>query len=94
MANGDGMTPEEVLRVREAHHGDSYLEANEMLAVVRGLWNRPVAVGVFFCLSTIIMKVCRAFNDPEHLDNWTDIAGYALLAKDHLERRGSGLPSK
>ena len=71
---------------RESHHGESYLEANEMLKVECHNWAKASDAGIFFCLAMIVMKVARAFNDPQHLDNWVDIIGYARLAQGHIER--------
>jgi hypothetical protein len=76
--------PKQILDEREAHHGDAYLEANNMLGVVEHLHSKAIRVGVFFCLATILMKVCRAFNDPNHVDNYDDIIGYAMLAKKQI----------
>ena len=81
---------DEIINEREAHHGDAYLEANDMLVVMQHLHGRAMTAGVFFCLAVILMKVARAFNDPAHLDNWDDIAGYAMLARRHMERTQNG----
>jgi len=37
-------------------------------------------------LDMIFSKIARILNgDPNHLDSWTDIAGYATLVADRLE---------
>ena len=39
-------------------------------------------------LNMICSKIARIVNgDPNHLDNWRDIAGYATLVADRLEGR-------
>lgn len=38
-------------------------------------------------LDMIAVKISRILNgDPDYSDNWADIAGYATLVKDRLER--------
>jgi hypothetical protein len=37
------------------------------------------------CVYMICDKLARAANDPTHVDNWDDIAGYAACAKMVLE---------
>jgi hypothetical protein len=41
----------------------------------------------FKALLMIITKFSRILNgDPEYLDNWVDIAGYAQLVVNHLQK--------
>lgn len=40
-------------------------------------------------LDMIMHKVSRILNgNPEHLDSWVDIAGYAQIVADRIERKG------
>jgi hypothetical protein len=42
-------------------------------------------------LDIIMDKVARVLNgDPNYLDNWLDIAGYATLVRERLEKDGVG----
>ena len=44
-------------------------------------------------LEMMAIKVARILNgDPDHIDSWHDIAGYALLVVDRLERCQNGSP--
>lgn len=45
-------------------------------------------------LQTIASKIARVLNgDPEHIDSWHDIAGYATLEADRLRADAAVLPS-
>lgn len=35
---------------------------------------------------TILCKLMRVLGDPKHIDSWRDIAGYATLVVDYLEK--------
>lgn len=38
-------------------------------------------------LSMIFSKIARILNgDPDHIDSWHDIAGYATLVEDRLRK--------
>jgi hypothetical protein len=42
-------------------------------------------------LDIIMDKIARVLNgDPNYLDNWLDIAGYATLVRERLEKDGVG----
>ncbi len=44
-------------------------------------------------LEMVAVKMARILNgDPDHIDSWHDIAGYALLVVDRLERCQNGSP--
>lgn len=39
-------------------------------------------------LDMIVHKIARIINgDPNHIDSWHDIAGYAMLVEDIIKRR-------
>jgi hypothetical protein len=45
-------------------------------------------------LEMILHKVARILaGDPNHADHWNDIAGYATLVSDRLDKRDAGLPT-
>jgi len=33
----------------------------------------------------VVNKLCRLAGDPQHIDTWHDIAGYALLSEEDLK---------
>ena len=37
----------------------------------------------------ILNKLARILGDPKHIDSWRDIAGYATLVVDYLEKEKS-----
>jgi hypothetical protein len=44
-------------------------------------------------LEMMAVKMARILNgNPDHIDSWHDIAGYALLVVDRLERCQNGSP--
>jgi hypothetical protein len=46
-------------------------------------------------ISMIIVKLSRILNgDPDYIDNWTDIAGYAKLVADRLENENGRTSTK
>ena len=83
-------TTDEVLKERASVYGDftngSYLES-EILKLLKanhfkqhGTYLSELEL-VFF--SKIIMKLSRLSVTPDHIDSWTDIAGYARLIEQH-----------
>ena len=61
---------------RAATHG----EAENTFAAIAALWSArigqpltPAQVGIML----IDLKTARAWNNPDHADNWVDMAGYA-----------------
>jgi hypothetical protein len=52
-------------------------------------WHR-LAADQKEALETIATKIARILNgDPDYIDNWVDIAGYATLVVERLEAAGS-----
>lgn len=86
-------TTDEVLQERGSVYGNftdgSNLES-ELMALIA--YNHQKQRGkaltelerIFF--SKIIMKLSRLSVTPDHVDSWTDIAGYARLVEQHYER--------
>lgn len=42
------------------------------------------------CYFNILQKISRSFCDPDHRDNWTDIAGYARNLEMIRENKNAG----
>ncbi|MCK3655790.1 hypothetical protein A4G19_08480 [Pasteurellaceae bacterium Macca] len=62
------------------------LEKNKLSAVTPVQWES---------LSQISTKIARAVNgNVDYVDNWRDIAGYALLVVEYLEKQGEKNESK
>lgn len=81
---------DEILKERGNVYGDftcgSYLES-EILKLIKanhfkqhGTYLSELEL-IFF--SKIIMKLSRLSVTPDHVDSWTDIAGYARLIEQH-----------
>ena len=83
-------TTDEVLKERASVYGDftdgstleaaliELLEFNHMRQHKKALTELE---RIFF--SKIIMKLSRLSVTPDHIDSWTDIAGYARLIEQH-----------
>jgi hypothetical protein len=83
-------TTDEVLKERGSVYGDftngSNLEAEMMALLAHNHYKQQGKAiteleRIFF--SKIIMKLSRLSVTPDHIDSWTDIAGYARLVEQH-----------
>jgi hypothetical protein len=90
-------TTDEVLKERGAIYGDFTDGASLEAAMMNMLCNHhETQTGrtmsalnkVFF--SKIIMKLSRLSVTPDHIDSWTDVAGYARLVEQHLTKEQNG----
>ena len=85
-------TTEQIIEERGTVYGNFYegieLEVNLLEAIKdrhlkqHGEPMHPIPV---MYLSKIIMKLSRLAVSPDHIDSWTDIAGYARLVELHLK---------
>lgn len=90
-------TTDEVLKERGSVYGD-FTDGSDVEAVIMGILaeNHFNQTGksltelerIFF--SKIIMKLSRLSVTPDHIDSWTDIAGYARLVEQHYEGKKNG----
>jgi hypothetical protein len=71
----------EILEERQMHHGDFYsnfLTIGKIWGALLGVQSiEPYKVG----LMMDAFKTVRAFNNPEHEDNWLDKVGYTQHAR-------------
>jgi hypothetical protein len=85
-------TTDQVLEERGSVYGDFYegieLEAS-LLEAIKGRYQKhheeamhPIHATY---ISKIVMKLSRLAVSPDHIDSWTDIAGYARLVELHLK---------
>ncbi len=84
-----------LLEERGARYGDFADHARVSCALKVAMWERIVARGVTLAddqgeaVAMICHKLARIANgDPDYIDNWDDIAGYATLVADRLRRDG------
>ena len=91
---GAGSRPSiaDVIKVRETTHGDFAMKAGfiqEIMENISGLytWN-DLADDQKEAIHMIIAKLSRIlYGNPDHVDHWVDIAGYAKLVSDRLESK-------
>ena len=82
----------EVLEERGATYGDFATIAkftNQLQQTVRDFipYKKDIPDYMQLSINMILHKIVRAVNgDYTHMDNWTDIAGYALLVADELAK--------
>jgi len=70
---------------RAAAHGD----VEELFAQIAAVWSCRTGVTITpaqVALMMIDLKVCRAWNNPRHDDNWIDIAGYAACGGEVVSK--------
>lgn len=89
------MAVSDTLAERGARYGDFFdhaLIAQSLQSVMRGTdaihtrWE-GLAPDMQQALTTIADKIARILNgDPDYIDNWHDIQGYARLVERRLER--------
>lgn len=68
---------------RQAEYGD----AADTHRRIAAMWNQIVPQGARFrpvdvALAMIAVKIIRAAKNPQHMDSWTDIVGYAQIGAD------------
>lgn len=85
------MTVENLLNERESRYGSFRKHAQIAQDLKAVLMNNPKWAGLSAsqkeALEMICHKIARVMNgDPDYIDNWTDIAGYAVLIEQELQR--------
>ena len=87
----DMTTPDiqKILEERGSRYGSFYGHATIAQALKDVMWGSGgwsrLAVDQAQALEVIADKIARALNgDPNYLDNWVDIQGYAKLVEDRL----------
>lgn len=89
------MSVESILEERGTRYGEFLAQAYitmQLKDVVRSRrgWER-LTPDMQEAIEMICVKVARILNgDPGYIDNWTDIAGYATLVEQRLEREKDG----
>lgn len=91
---GDELTVDHILDQRHQTYGrfiDLAEVAIELRSVIRkhmDMRGKTWEPDQEEALNMICSKIARIVNgDPNHLDSWRDIAGYATLAADRIEGR-------
>lgn len=89
----------EMLQERGANYGSFFLDASLAQAIKASLQGHPgwdrLQPDQKQALEMIATKMARIVNgNPDHLDSWVDIQGYAKLVEDRLvqEARNSSQP--
>lgn len=73
---------------RTAMYQDAWLKTGETLASLQdqGRLDEILSTPFGYALIIILNKTDRLLADPNNLDSWKDIAGYATLVAQHIER--------
>ena len=90
-ARDEAQTPTTVrwlLRDREQTYGAVWLDTGRVLALLGqlGLLERIISSNYFYNWNMALGKMLRLLASPGHIDSWRDLAGYATLVAEHLER--------
>ena len=91
-------TTDEVLQDRHNVYGDFFegitCEA-QILEIIKSRYfeqyKLPLPPTYYLFFSKIVMKLSRLAVSPDHIDSWTDIAGYARLVELHLNKVKQGV---
>jgi hypothetical protein len=86
-------TTDQILEQRGEVYGDFFEGISLEATILKGMTDRYAEhhgssmnpVNVIY-LSKIVMKLSRLAVSPNHLDSWTDIAGYARLVEIQLTK--------
>lgn len=80
---------EDLVAERSKKYGDAHLTTSRIVRLLSEscLLDNILVSNLFFCWLMILNKLVRALADPNYLDNWQDIAGYAELALKELEAK-------
>lgn len=73
-----------VTRDRAATHGNP----ENTFGMIAASWSAKVGVPITpaqVCLMMADLKICRAWGNPGHDDNWTDMAGYSACGGELAE---------
>lgn len=76
---------------RNKQYADAWRKTGELASPIA---NEIASLHIAFPQSmipwwTIFCKLIRVLGDPKHLDSWRDMAGYATLVVDYLEKEKS-----
>lgn len=87
----DAKTTDQVITERGEVYGDFFegiqCEAQLLETIVdryKSVYYIPLPPVYYLFFSKIAMKLSRLSVNPNHIDSWTDIAGYARLVELHL----------
>lgn len=76
---------EYVTKDRAATHGG----AEESFEYIANFWSNYLGVGISekdVCAMMCLLKIARIRGNPDHLDSWIDVAGYAALGGEMESR--------
>jgi hypothetical protein len=75
---------EDLIRSRDESYGEAWLLAGEMARLLN--LDKVTDAGFLYVLLVMLSKIARITSSPTKLDHWKDIAGYATLVFQHLEK--------
>jgi hypothetical protein len=73
-----------LVKERSDKYGEAWLTTGEIARDLDAVGRLP-AFALFPWL-IILNKLIRALTSPYHIDHWRDIAGYAYIVTEHLEK--------
>jgi hypothetical protein len=85
-------TIEDTLHIRGAQYMDAWLLTGEITnqMYVQDRLKKLMDAGYMYAWITILCKLFRALATPNERDHWVDIAGYAQLVVDNLDKGSRG----
>ena len=81
----------QLLAQRGDEYGPAWIRTGlviDMLNNGEGGLQKVIQSHFFYAWVTILCKLIRLMQNPNHLDSWDDIAGYATLVSTELHERG------
>ena len=91
----------DLLEERGKTYGDSWKLGGRFIAQLLGhlkfeynpKGQHPEFIGKYLHpMCMILVKIARLTALPTHVDSWRDIAGYAMMVVEHLEREAKDAP--
>lgn len=75
---------EALLEKRQEKYGDAWIVPGEMAKLVD--LTKVADMNFLYVFMVILSKLVRITSTPSDIDHWKDIAGYATLVFQHLEK--------
>jgi len=77
----EAVTTAKLVVERGEQYGAAHLTTSRIVQLLLSmhLLDKILASDKFFCWIQCLNKLVRALADPDYVDNWADIAGYAEL---------------
>lgn len=81
---GNEQSIRDMLNDRDPYYGEAWLTSGKIISTLP--LQSILESGLAFSWMMILNKLVRALASPKDIDHWKDMAGYAILVVNHLEK--------